>query len=65
MHNVVPRRMLDISIAVCKRIGIIVTQNFKVNCVTHALISVVVQCNSNNNSNNNNDSPINLLFHFL
>ena len=49
--------MLDISIAVCRRTVIIVTQNFKVECVTHALISVVVQDNSNSNSDN--DDPVN------
>ena len=49
MYNIGPRQILDISIAVCRRTVIIVTYNFKVKCVTHALISVVVQCNSNSN----------------
>ena len=57
MHNVVPRQMLDISIAVYKGIVIIVTQNFSFKRIMHALISVVVQYNSNSNSDNN--GPVN------
>ena len=41
IHSVVPRQILDISIAVCRRTVIIVIQNFKVKYVMDALISVL------------------------
>ena len=58
LYNVIPRHMLDISIAVYTGIVIIVTQNFSFKRITHALISIVVQYSSNNTRSHKHRCPI-------
>ena len=66
LRSLVPRKMLDISITVCRRTVIIATQSFKVECVTHVLMSVVAQFSQaslfNRNKSSNNNGPVNFLF---